>query len=82
MLLGKKPFSAEARHVRPSLVGLLLLDILFLVASLLFGQAHPPLTTPHFELYQPHDWRKPPMGVLGLLRTKPQVYFNFKVFHS
>jgi hypothetical protein len=82
MLLGKKPFSAEAGHVKRPLPGFLLLYYLCLVASPLYGQSNPPLATPHFELYQPHDWRKPPMGVLGLLQTKPQVYFNFKVFHS
>jgi hypothetical protein len=65
-LLGKSPFSAEAHAVKPFLLGFLLLDFLFLAVSPLFGQANPPLATPHFELHQPYDRMKPPMGVLGL----------------
>ena len=39
---------------------------LFLIAGPFSGRADPPLATPHFDLYQPGQFREPPIGVLGL----------------
>jgi hypothetical protein len=52
--------------MKPLLLGFLPAAFLFLVAGLLHGQANPALATPHFELYQPNQFSKPPIGVLGL----------------
>jgi hypothetical protein len=65
-ILGKNPWAAETHRVKPFLLRFLLAGFLFPVASPLFGQANPPLATPHFELYQPDRFSKRSIGVLGL----------------
>ena len=52
--------------MKPFFPGFHLAGFLFLVVSPLFGQANPPLATPHLDSSQPGPFSKPPIGVLGL----------------